>query len=159
MFPCEIKESPAQSTLVIRFRSAVQDLPAHFAKVYAEISAYLAELEGAEPQQVFAAYHNMDMQNLDVEAGFTVAKPLPGKGEIRHGVIPSGVYAICHYTGAYSEMPAAWEELMEFTHARGYSPHSMIYYEWYLSDPEVEPQDLKTDLMLPVIRLTERFVL
>jgi hypothetical protein len=36
----------------------------------------------------FVAHHNMDMQNLDIEQGFPVSKPLPAKGEIQPGEIP-----------------------------------------------------------------------
>jgi len=32
----------------------------------------------------------MDMENLDVEMGFTVGRPLPGKGEIQAGEVPAG---------------------------------------------------------------------
>jgi hypothetical protein len=41
-----------------------------------------------------ASHNNMDIRNLDIEAGFPVSKLLPEKGEIQAGIIPSGTYAI-----------------------------------------------------------------
>ena len=38
----------------------------------------------------FAAYYNMDMSALDVEAGFPVSKNLPGKDNIKAGKIDGG---------------------------------------------------------------------
>ena len=74
---CEVKEQSAQKTLSIRTRAAVQDLPQMFEEGYGKIVQYLGEL-GEEPiGPPFAAYYNMDMKALDVEAGFPVAKILP----------------------------------------------------------------------------------
>jgi effector-binding domain-containing protein len=155
MFPCEIKTFPTRSALSIRFRSPVQELSAHFGRVYGAIGAYLAEL-GAQDQgeAVFAAYHNMDMQNLDIVAGFTISKPLPGKGEIQAAEIPGGPFAICHYTGPYDQVGPAYEELTQYAAQHGYQPGG-VAYEWYLNGPDVPPQDLKTDVAFPVIPLGE----
>jgi len=45
----------------------------------------LNELGEKPLEAAFAAYYNMDMENLDVEMGFPVAKPLAGRGEIKAG--------------------------------------------------------------------------
>jgi effector-binding domain-containing protein len=106
----------------------------------------LGEYPTGEP---FAAYFNMDMQDLDIEAGFPVAKPLPGKGEIQPGEIPGGMAAICHYTGPYSGVAPAYEQLSQFLTDEGFTPIGPAY-EWYLSEPDVPPQDIKTDIAFPV---------
>jgi effector-binding domain-containing protein len=154
MFPTEIKEQPTQPSLYVRFRARVEDLPSHFAKAYSAISQYLAELGETPAGGVYAAYYNLDMQNLDIEAGFTVSRPLLGKGDIRSGKIPAGRYAICHYTGPYDQMGPAMAELMQFAKEKGYTTGT-VYYEWYLNGPETPPQDLKTDISIPVMRVPE----
>jgi effector-binding domain-containing protein len=154
MFPCELKEQAAQPTLSIRFRAPVQELPQHFGRIYGAIGAYLEALGEHHTGGVFAAYYNMDMQNLDIEAGFTVSKPLSGKGEIRASSIPGGTYAICHYTGPYDGTGPAYEALTQFVKDKGYKLGG-VFYEWYLNGPETPPQDLKTDLACPVTRMSE----
>jgi effector-binding domain-containing protein len=149
MFPCEIKELPTQSTLSIRFKAAVQELPGQFGRVYAAISQYLRELGERRVGAAFAAYHTLDMQNLDVEAGVPVSRPLPDRGEIHANKIPGGMVAICHYTSPYDKVGTAYEYLTQFVKEKGYAPAG-ICYEWYLNGPEVPPQDLKTDIVFPV---------
>jgi effector-binding domain-containing protein len=149
MNPCEIKELPARPTLSIRFRAAEQELPGHFGRVYGAISQYLRELGEQHVGAAFAAYHTMDMQNLDVEAGFPVSRPLPDRGDIRAGKIPGGMVAICHYTGPYDKVGTAYEDLTQFVKEKGYTPAG-VCYEWYLNGPGVPPQDLKTDIVFPV---------
>jgi effector-binding domain-containing protein len=118
-------------------------------RVYSAISQYLRELGEQHSGPAFAAYHNMDMQNLDIEAGFTVPKPLQDRGEIRAGKIPGGMVAICHYTGPYDKLGTAYDELTQFIREKGYTPGS-VCYEWYFSGPDVPPQDTKTDIAFPV---------
>ncbi|MCC6906126.1 MAG: GyrI-like domain-containing protein [Anaerolineae bacterium] len=149
MFPCEIHEEPARSALSVRFRAPMQELPSHFERAYGILIGYLAELGEAHAGGVYAAYHNMDMQNLDVEAGFTVARPVPGRGEISACTIPAGSYAICHYTGPYNGVSPAYENLMAFISARGYTIMGPPF-EWYLNGPEAPPQELKTDIVFLV---------
>lgn len=154
MFPCELKDQAVQHTLSIRFRAPVQELRQHFQRVYGAIAQYVGELGEPLTGGVFATYYNLDMQNLDIEAGFSVSRALPGKGEVHAGSIPAGTYAICHYTGPYDGVSPAYEELTQFAKDNGYAVGE-IAYEWYLNGPETPPQDLKTDIALPVTRMTE----
>jgi effector-binding domain-containing protein len=157
MYPCEVQDMPARHTLSIRFRSPVENLPQHFKDAYSSIIRYLGTLAAEHEGAAFAAYHNLDMRNLDVEAGFPVSSPLPGKGEIRASTIPGGLCAICHYTGPYADMPAAHQALAAFIAAQGYKISGLTTYEWYLNGPdEVSPQELKTDIVYPVMPIAEK---
>lgn len=150
MFPCEIKHFETRPVLSIRFRCAAQDLPEYFGRVYGAISRYLGELGEDHAGPAFAAYYNLDMQNLDVEGGFPVSRPLPGKGDIIASEIPGGLYAVCHYTGPYDQVGPAWEHMMQVASEKGYRPHH-VSYEWYLNSPEEVPaEELRTDLAFAV---------
>ena len=62
----------------------------HIGESYAKIAAYMGE-KGVHPSgEPFVAYHNMDMQDLDVEIGFPIASPIPGKADIKSCSIPAG---------------------------------------------------------------------
>ena len=60
------------------------------------------------------AYYNMDMQDLDIEAGFPVSRGLSGKGDIQTGEIPGGKVATCLYTGPYSDIEPAYNALSQW---------------------------------------------
>jgi effector-binding domain-containing protein len=153
MFPCEFKKEPTQYTLSIRFRAPVQELRQHFGRVYGAIIQYLNAIGEHHTGAPFAAYYNMDMNNLDIEAGFPVSKPIPSRGEIQAGTIPGGTFAFCHYTGPYDQCGPAYEDLNKFVADNGYKLNGATY-EWFLNGPETPPKDLKTDIMYPVVRIS-----
>lgn len=68
----------------------------------------------------YVAYHNVDIQNLDVEIGFPVSKPLPGIGSIQSDLIPAGEVSFCIYSGAYSEMEAVYGEMSKWIEDNNY---------------------------------------
>lgn len=147
---CEVKEQSPQPTLVIRTRASVQELGQVLGQAYGAIAQYLGEL-GEEPGgPPFAAYHNEDMQDLDVEIGFPVARQLPGRGDIQAGEIPGGNVATCLHVGPYSEIEQAYDALSFWVEENGYEPTGAAY-EMYLNDPdETPPEALQTLVMFPL---------
>jgi effector-binding domain-containing protein len=144
----EVKEQPTQKTLSIRTRTAVQDLPQVFGEGYGAIAQYLGELGEQPIGPPFAAYYNMDMDNLDVELGFPVARPLPGKDEIKAGEIPGGRVATCMYVGPYSEMEPVYTALFKWMEDNGYQGTG-VSYELYLNDPRETPP-AQTQIIFPL---------
>ncbi|MFO7742988.1 MAG: GyrI-like domain-containing protein [Anaerolineae bacterium] len=149
-YQCELKEWSAQPTLAIRTRAAVQDLPRVFGEVYGAIGRYLGELEEPPGGPPFAAYHNMDMQDLDVESGFPVTRELAGRDDIQPGQLPEGKVATCRYIGPYSDMEPAYDALFQWMEENGYEPTG-VAYEMYLSDPQETPPDRhQTQIAFPL---------
>ena len=149
-YQCELRDLPVQPTLTIRARTSVQNLPELIGKSYGDIAQYLAQLGQYPAGAPFAAYYNMDMQNLDVELGFPVSKELPGKGEIKSGRIPAGKFATVLHAGPYDKVGPAYEALTKWIAEKGYEPAG-VAYEVYLNDPdETKPEDLKTQVMFPL---------
>lgn len=149
-FHNEIKTQDPQPTLSIRTRTLIQGLPRLLGESYGKIAGYLAEL-GEEPAGApFAAYHNMDMHDLDVEIGFPVAKAIQGKGEIQAGQVPGGKLGYALHTGRYGDIAPAYEALTQFVKEQGYEPTG-VSYEFYLNDPEETPQEqLLTQIVFPL---------
>ncbi len=146
---CEIFEIPETPTLSIRTHSAVAGLPILIGQSYRAIMQYLEELGeeiGGEP---FAIYYNLDMENLDVELGFPVLKPLPAKGEIKPSTLPAGPAARTIYTGPYEDEGPAYEELNKFIKDKGHEATG-VAMEYYLTDPEVPPEKHQTRIVLPL---------
>ena len=149
-YSCEMKEQAPQPTLTIRTRTAVQNLPQVMGESYGTIAQYLGELGEHPAGPPFCAYYNMDMQDLDVEIGFAVAKKLAGSEDIQAGEMPTGKMASCVFTGPYVEMAPAYEALAAWIEKNGYEPAG-IAYEFYLNDPgEVTPEELMTQIVFPL---------
>lgn len=149
-YHCEVKEQPTQQTLSIRTRAAVQNLPQMFGEGYGKIAQYLGQLGEHPIGPPFAAYYNMDMNDLDVELGFPVARQLPGKDEIKAGQIPGGRAATCLYIGPYSNIEPAYTALMKWMADNGYEAAG-VAYELYLNDPtKTPPAELQTQIFFPL---------
>jgi effector-binding domain-containing protein len=145
----ELKQQEAQPALVIRAHAAARDLPRLFSDAYGALMAYLGELGEQPTGMPFAAYHNMDMENLDLEIGFPVARPLPGSGTIQPGEMPAGKWATVTHIGPYDQLASAYTALSEWIRANGYEPTG-VAYEAYCSEPETPPQEIRTLIMFPL---------
>ena len=150
LYECKILERTAQPVLAIRTRTPVADLPQIMGKTYRAIEELLGELGEQPVGPAFAAYFNMNMQNLDVEIGFPVSRVLNSRGEIVACEIPAGRFATCHYTGPYSKIGLAYQALMQWMVKEGYQATG-VSYEFYLNDPnQTSPQELMTEIMFPL---------
>lgn len=146
-YKCEFYEQAAQPTLTIRTRSSVEKLPHVLGEAYAAIGQYLGSLGEVPGGAPFVAYYNMNIEDLDIEAGFPVSKPIPGTGTIQSNQMPAGKYATCLYKGPYNECGAAYEELTRWVLAQGCETTG-VAHEFYLNDPtETPPQELKTQII------------
>jgi len=86
----ELTEQPAQPVLSMRTRTAVGNLPQELGKAYQAIIQYLNEIGEKPLDAAFAAYYNMDMEDLDVEMGFPVPRPLAEKVKLNQVKFPRG---------------------------------------------------------------------
>ena len=139
-YQCELIEKEAQPVISIRVHTPVDRLPQVIGEAYDALMRFAAEQGEELTGPPYAAYHNMDMENLDVEMGFPVSRELPGTGQIQSNVIPAGNYAVCLHTGPYREAEQAYAELTEWVIKNNYEPTGIVY-EIYLNDPNETPED------------------
>ena len=147
---CSFEERDAQPTLSIHTSAAVQDLPGIFGEAFGAVMQYLGQLGEHPASMPYAAYRNMDLQDLDVEIGFPVARPLPGEGRIQSGEIPGGKWATLLHVGPYDQIHAGWEALTAAIAATGRTIAGPAY-EFYLDGPETPPERIRTLLGHPVV--------
>ncbi|MDD4767791.1 MAG: GyrI-like domain-containing protein, partial [Desulfotomaculaceae bacterium] len=143
-------EQEAQPVLFIRARTALEGLPLLIGESYRKIAEYLAELGRQPANAPYTAYYNLDMQDLDVEMGFPVAGPLPGKGEVKAGEVPAGRYVSCMFKGPYNQMEPVYNEMNKWMQENNLEPTG-IAYEYYYNGPQDVPEsELLTRISLPV---------
>lgn len=149
-YNCKIEDKPAQPTLGARAHTSVENLSVFLAEAFGEVIEYL-ELLGEVPSgPPYAVYYNMDMQNLDVEAGFPVEKMMPGDEVVHPGEVPAGQRASVLHAGPYDKLGDAYQTLTDFIKEEGYEP-SGVAYEFYLNSPrEFPPEKLETLIVFPL---------
>lgn len=150
IYQFELTEQPSQPVLSMRTRTAVGNLPQELGKAYGAIIQYLHELDEQPLETAFAAYYNMDMQDLDVEMGFPVSKPLAGKGEINASKIPAGKQVSCMYKGPYSQMAPVYNAIMQWMNENDYTPTGVVYEFYYNSPADVPESELLTKIVFPL---------
>ncbi|HEY5537116.1 MAG TPA: GyrI-like domain-containing protein [Acetobacterium sp.] len=138
-----------QPTISIRTKTSVDQLPQLIGESYGKMSIYLNELNETLSDVPFVAYHNMDMQNLDVEIGFPVANPLPGKGDIKAGPIPAGLIVFSMNRGPYSKMEPLYREMAKWIEKNGFEAIGTAY-EYYYNDTSFLETELLTKIVMPV---------
>ena len=149
-YKSELIDRPLQPMVTIHTHSAVQDLPQVLGQSYQSILQYLGEIGQHPAGAPFVAYHNMDMQNLDIEVGFPTPGELLGKDTIQAGKIPAGKAASCLYVGPYSTIGAAYDSLTRWMSDQGLEGTG-VCYEIYLTDPTgTAPDAQQTQIVMPL---------
>ncbi|MDD2503720.1 MAG: GyrI-like domain-containing protein [Clostridia bacterium] len=144
----ELKEQEAQPVLSVRKTTSVENLPKELGSAYTSIMQYLNEIGEQPVDMPFAAYYNMDMENLDVEMGFPVARKLADKGEIKAREIPAGKYAECMYKGPYKECVPAYDAMNRWIAEKGFEATGTAYEVYYNSPMDVPESELITKIVL-----------
>ncbi len=149
-YTCELVDLHAQPTLVVRTRSSVEKLPEVLGPAWGAIMACAGKV-GAEPTDPpFVAYHNTDMQDLDVEIGMVFDQVLPGEGDVHAHAIPASRAAECIHVGPYAELHAAYRALEAWMADHGHQAGGPAY-EFYLNDPgETDAAELRTRVVMLV---------
>lgn len=149
----ELEQQPAQPAVAICVHAAAQDLPRIFGESYGALMQYLGQL-GEQPAGLpYAAYYNLNMQDLQIEIGFPVARPLPGEGPIQASMLPGGLWAKVLAAGPYDQLAATYAALTAWIAEHGYTPTG-VAYEAYCSEPGTPPADIRTWIMFPLQAVT-----
>ncbi len=125
----EVSEQPMLHTLSIRAFTSAEKLPEELGRAYHTIIEYLISIGESPSDAAFACYHNMDMQNLDVEMGLIVARALPEKDDIKPGEISEGKQLSYVHKGPYRELESVYKAMMQC----GYSGASIHPRDWLAS--------------------------
>ena len=149
-FKYEIVDAKPISVISVRKRTSVSELPKELGKAYGSIVNYLTGLGETPMGPAFAAYHNMDMNDLDVEMGFPLENVVEGTEELVVKEIPGGKQISCVHTGPYDAMEPTYSELMQYMAENGLEPTGVAYEFYYNGPEEVSPKDLVTKIMFPL---------
>ena len=157
-FEVKIEERASQPTVTVRTQTSIEGAPAFFELAFGKVSAYISEAGQQPTGPAFALLHTLDPSSLDLEAGFPVAAPIAGDGDVEASEIPGGKVCTTLLVGPYERLPEAWEALWKYATEQGLEADTWGY-EVFITDPTtVEPEEIQTQVVLPLVQETEATV-
>lgn len=154
--PADTLELDAVPLAVIRHEGIrIADLRDAFDSGYAAIGAAFSAGTLIPAGPALAIYHGDPMGVFDLELGFPVQAPpsdpiATGDGAaIIAATLPTGRAVASSVFGSYDGLGAGWAGLVARAAEAGLHPRG-VWIEVYVSDPGVDPDALRTDLLMPV---------
>jgi effector-binding domain-containing protein len=139
------------TTAVVRGQVRVDRLPDFFDASFTDLARTTAEQGIAILGPAYALYRGPFEDTVDLEVGFPVDRPVRAAGEVAPGRLPGGRVARVTHSGGYDGLGDAWAGLAAWLSAQGLAP-SAERWEVYVTQPspEMDPADLRTELVWPV---------
>lgn len=131
------------------------DLRDAFDAGYRTIGAAFADGTLSPAGPALAIYHGDPMGVFDLELGFPVQTPPSDAiaavdgAAIVASTLPTGPAVATTVHGSYDGLGAGWAGLVARAAEAGLHPRG-VWIEIYVSDPGVSPDELRTDLLMPV---------
>ncbi len=145
----ELLKKREQPVVSIRKTVHVNDLPKLIGESYGKLDDYVKGLGEFLSDVPFVAYHNLDMENMDVEMAFPVAGKLPDNDDIKFRVIPEEKVIFCMYRGPYSEISQTYDEMGSWLYGNGFKSKG-VAYEHYYNGPDFPESEMITMVVMPV---------
>jgi len=142
-------EQPEQHVLSIRTTINFNDYPGTAKQAYNKIMEYAEHNDLLLSGGPFVCYHNDNLENLDVEMGFPVARLTSGNGDIAGYTIPVQKVVSGIFLGAYEDTDPLMFEIMNWIIEHGYK-HKGKIYNYYLNDDDRNASELLTQIVVPV---------
>lgn len=103
-------------------------------------------LPGSGPTVCF---HNIDLESLDVEIGYEIARSVETSGDVITQVLPSQAVVTAIDRGPYEKQDSTLNELMKWIPENGFIANGGIYYH-YLNDENQPQNEYLTEMYIPV---------
>jgi effector-binding domain-containing protein len=119
--------------------------------VLPEVGAYVERAGVAPVGGPFARYFDLNEDEAEFEAGFTLSEPVRGEDRITAGELPGGLAATTTHQGPLEGLEAAHDAIGEWVLAQGHDPAGPVW-EVYVVGPAVEqdPSKYHTDVVWPL---------
>ena len=154
MYPVTLRQDPARRLACIPHRGPYAEIGRAFERLGATIGA--RGLCGQMGKMVGVCYDSpADTKPADLRshAGFEIRADTPVAAPLEEVHLPTGRHAVLTFKGAYAGLPAAYDQLFRnWLPASGETPAHSPIFEVYLNNPmDTAPEDLVTEICLPLI--------
>jgi effector-binding domain-containing protein len=150
-YQCKIiDEKTTHHVLVINKTTTIEEMPKVLSECYSRIKGYLNGIGEIPVGAPFVAFHNDDVEKLEIEVGLTVGKRIKGEKDILARDIPGGKKVSCVHVGTYEEIEPNHDTIRRWMEEHHYKPKG-VSYEFYVDDPlEVAEGKMQTKVVFPL---------
>lgn len=147
----ETKEVKPQPVMSARVTCRVGEVGPLLKQSLLEVYAHL-EKHGARPNgPPFTRYHGYTGTQVDFEAGYPVAAPVPAGEGISAGELPGGTVVCTVHVGPHEDLPKAHDAIDVWMREKGkVSRGDQWEYYWTVPDEWTDRGTFKTELLWPV---------
>jgi effector-binding domain-containing protein len=133
-YEIEIREVPARRVATIRERVPMTVIGKEMGEGFGEVARAVQAAGATIDGMPFAIFHEMDVDEVDLELGFPVAGEV-GSGRVHGSTQDAGRVATTTHVGPYDEVAPAYEALTAWIDAHGERPGGPPR-EVYLNEPD-----------------------
>ena len=148
----EIRQKQTLACWTVSVRKTIRfmdEYAAFFGEALSRIDALLAAHGVCTASSAMACFHNMDLEQLDVEVGYHFAQELPGQGDVVCHSCPSHRIVTAIDRGPYEQQDATLMELFDYIQTQKLTMQGPIYY-YYLNEPNRPESEYLTKMAIPV---------
>ena len=143
----EVRQLSRTDTAVVRVTCSMDEIGENLGSIFEELLQYL-DSSGLPLGGAFGRFTMGDGEGqVDVEAGFTTARPIAASGRIEPGELPSGEAAVCLHVGPHDEVGAAYQAIAEWVTSEKRRPLPPAW-EVYLSI--LDEDQPRAEVVLPL---------
>lgn len=142
-------ELPEQHVLAIRETIHFNDYPKIAQQSFEKIIEFAAGQGMLFSSGPYTCFYNADLENLQVEMGFPIARQNAGNGDVEGYSIPCQRVVSGIFQGAYEETDPLMMEIMQWIADHGFEQKGPIF-NYYLNEETRTPNELLTQIAIPI---------
>lgn len=149
-YDIEIREQPPQPVVAIRRQTVPDRIGETLTEILPRLCQFLEDRGIALAGPPFTRYHTFSSTLVDLEAGFPVATPVEGDGDILLKELPGGPVAHTWHNGPYDTLSEAHAAMHQWLNKKGFeiaAPPWEVY--WSGEEGEGAPR-WRTEVIWPV---------
>ena len=147
----QVVEREAQPVATIRVKCKPSEISATLSVLLPEVMAHVNAIGVRLTGAPFSRYHAIGDDEVDIEAGLPVAKPITEKGRVKSSELPAGKAVTVWHVGPYEKLGEAHHQLRAHLAANGLKARGGPW-EIYWTDPGMvpEPSKWRTQIFAPI---------
>ncbi len=150
---CRLKRVEPQAVLSIRTVTTPEAIGPTIQSLLEQVWAYLNQQEHVTVGPAFARYHELGEAQVELEAGFPVAEPIPERSPILRRMLPACTAATILHEGAYDRLPEAYAALEAWIAGQRLKPTEPPWEIYWIDGQQARrPEELRTEIVWPVRR-------
>lgn len=126
------------------------ELPDIFGKAFGEVAEAVGRCGAAVVGPAYGRYFGMPGETVDVEIGFGIDRVVDAPGRLLITEHPETRAAVGTHIGPYDQLEGAYGEFMPWLAGQDLSLAEDMF-EFYDSDPEVDPAATVTRIVFPIV--------